>query len=185
MKNNILYVYGYGSSAKSETAKLLKSIFKDDNVYCVNYPQHNIKKSIELLQNTIKSNDINIVVASSYGAFVSLFLKNTIKFLFNPCMKPSVELPKIRVADKEFLEECKKYEGEMDKIPFENTVLTYGMFSNKDELLGIKYYEMFKHYGTPVPINTCGHRVNEETLKFLKENMSIMMKNIKTDWMKL
>lgn len=184
-QNNILYVYGYGSSTMSETGQTLANIFKDDKVYCVNYPQHDIKKSIEILQTTIKVLDINIVVASSYGAFVALFLRNVVKVLYNPCMKPSEELPKIGVVDEEFLKECKQYEKKMHKIPFENTVLTYGMFSNKDELLGIKYFEMFKQFGTPVHISTCGHRVNKETLRILKANLPFMMDKAREEWLKL
>ena len=183
--NKILYIYGYGSNCTSQTALSIKAIFKEDEVYCIDYPQHDIKKSIEILQDFIRKNDINIVIASSYGAFVSLFLNNVIKILYNPCMKPSYELPKIGVTDKTFLDECKQYEDKMDKIPFENTVLTYGMFSTNDELLGNKYYNMFKQFGTPIDVPTCGHRVNYVTLEILKDWLSIIIDDIKKEWHKL
>lgn len=158
---NILYIYGFNGSKKSVTAKILKEVFPEHNIYCVDYPQNNIENSLKILQSYIYKNNINVVIASSYGAFISLFLRNVVKFLINPCMCPTDELPKIGASD-EYVKDAAKYEKCLDKINFDESLITFGLFSNHDELFGVKYKKDFKYFGIVITINKCGHRANKE-----------------------
>ena len=164
IKMNILYIYGYGGSANSATKNSLVEVFPEHNIRCVDYQQDNIEKAVDFLQNYIYNNKINIVVASSYGAFISLFLRNVIKFLINPCMNPSVELKKLNISDA-IINDAKKNENKLSNISFDESLITFGLFSDHDELFGEKYKEMFKYYGEAVSITKCGHRANKEMLE--------------------
>lgn len=161
---NILYIYGYGSNSHSETAKLIQEVFCHDTVFCIDYPQDDVRTAIELLQNFVDENRIELVIASSYGAFVALFLNNVVKILINPCMSPSVELPKID-ADPQVVQYATEYEMKMNEIPDANGVVTFGLFSDHDELLGKRYWEMFKQYGHVQEIRLCGHKANRDMLE--------------------
>ena len=161
---NILYIYGYNGSPDSVTGKNLKEVFPEHNVYCIDYPQNDIESAINALQKYVYTNNINVVVASSYGAFISLFLRNVVKFLINPCMRPTVELPKIGVPD-EFVKDAAKYEERLTDISFDESLITFGLFSDHDELFDEKYKETFKYFGKVISINKCGHRANKEMLE--------------------
>lgn len=161
---NILYIYGYGSNSHSETAKLIQEVFCHDTVFCIDYPQDDVRTAIELLQNFVDENRIELVIASSYGAFVALFLNNVVKILINPCMSPSVELPKIG-ADPQVVQSATEYEMKMNEIPNAIGLVTFGLFSDHDELLGKRYWEMFKQYGHAREIRLCGHKANRDMLE--------------------
>jgi predicted esterase YcpF (UPF0227 family) len=179
---NILYIYGYNGSSESTTAKLLKEVFQEHSVHCIDYPQNNIENALAILQDYIYDNNVNVVIASSYGAFISLFLRNVVKVLINPCMNPSVELPKIGAAD-EFVKDAAKYESKLNQINFDDTLVTLGLFSDHDELFGEKYKEGFKYYGDVISVNKCGHRANREMLEYeLKPIFEPWVKSAVNKW---
>ncbi|WP_296864507.1 hypothetical protein [uncultured Methanobrevibacter sp.] len=179
---NILYIYGYNGSSNSVTGKNLKEVFPEHNVYCIDYPQNDIKSAVDTLQNYIYTNNINVVIASSYGAFISLFLRNVVKFLINPCMRPTTELPKIGAPD-EFVKDAAKYEKNLSSISFDESLITFGLFSDHDELFGEKYKETFKYFGNVISISKCGHRATKEMFEQeLKPIFNNCVNNAIHDW---
>ena len=179
---NILYIYGYNGSSNSITKKNLEEVFPEHNVYCIDYPQNDIKSAVDTLQNYIYTNNINVVIASSYGAFISLSLRNVVKFLINPCMRPTIELPKIGAPD-EFVKDAAKYEKNLSNISFDESLITFGLFSDHDELFGEKYKETFKYFGNVISVSKCGHRATKEMFEQeLKPIFNNCVNNAINDW---
>lgn len=160
----ILYVYGYGGSPVGSTATTLRRLLPQHELCCINYPQYDGRLAHATLCHFVKSEQVSLVVASSLGAFLSLAIPDVDRIVINPCMLPSVELPKIQV-DRAM---CATY------APFEQRVMypdvdaarrTVGVFSTRDELLEDRYSAHFaSHYGRIVFTDRCGHKANEEML---------------------
>lgn len=71
--HNILYIYGYGSNPNSNTYSWLKSNFKDKNVVCYWYDQHNPEEAINSLSYIVShSSDIDLIIGSSLGGWIAM-----------------------------------------------------------------------------------------------------------------
>lgn len=161
----ILYVYGYGGSPAGSTATTLRRLLPQHELFCMDYPQYDGRLAHAMLCHFVKSEQVPLVVASSLGAFLTLAIPDVDRIVINPCMLPTVELPKIRVSRAM----CATY------APFERQVMypdadtarrTVGVFSTRDELLGDRYSGHFaSHYGRIVFTDRCGHKSNVEMLR--------------------
>ena len=161
----VLYIYGYGSNEKSNTAKSLQNILGDDyKVITVYYGQLQPNEAIEYLANYICENEIDAVIGSSLGGFYALqpFLDEIPTIVINPCMKPSVELPKIGCS-AEIAERFKRYEN------YNMKKNVYGLFGTDDEL--IDYHTLFeKTFGkNSFSFFKSQHRPTESQLRNVKE----------------
>jgi hypothetical protein len=67
--NNILYIYGYGSSTNSNTYQWLKHNLTNDNVYCEAYDQSDPETSVPYLCEIVLEKNINIIIGSSFGGW--------------------------------------------------------------------------------------------------------------------
>lgn len=132
-KVRIVCVHGYKGKAENLTYRRLRRIFSNAEIIAEEYDLTDgaaVLKRIEELKPDILS-------GNSLGAFYAMAYKRTCKrILINPCLVPSVEIPKL---DSFVSVDAVKYWKELEK-----TVLvtgytdTFGIFAKDDELFRFK-----------------------------------------------
>ena len=170
MVKKVLYIYGYGSNENSETRtnlqKVLGKSYQVDSIY---YNQLQPNEAIEYLSNVVENGCYDCAIGSSLGGFYVMKLWNADvkKIVINPCMLPSVELPKIG-CKKDIAARFKKFETYQ-----RDDKKLYGLFGVHDEL--INFREMFINEASYNIITfNAGHR---PTLKEL-DRISEILKNL-------
>lgn len=164
-KKNALYIHGLGSNKNSSTSQTIKE----------NFPEYRwITETFDLtspgvldkINHIIHTNKIKLVVASSLGAFYATLIEESVaRILINPCLKPSVEIPKLeKLSDKQIkmFEELEKQSTSI--IDNEIRGCTFGVFGTEDELFSYKD-EFAKRYGKSRLITVSGkHRLDKNTI---------------------
>ena len=147
---NILYVHGFGSNKNSNTGKYLKDYFKGHKVYTHTFDLLDIDATMSEIDMLIKKYNISLLIGSSFGGFYVLNNKmGTQRLVINPCMKPSVELPKITTVPEDFIQRLEKIESTyLNNIDAETRATTFAIFGKDDELFSYKdlYAKNFNHY---------------------------------------
>lgn len=162
---NVLYIHGLGSSANSKTTKALKTYLGNNvNFFAETWDLTNpsIYKDIN---KYVADNNIQLVIASSLGAFYAICITDSVaKILINPCMKPSVEIPKLTDISHEQIEAFIKLEEKAySRVDAEMRMCTFAGFGNKDELFN--YQALFrKTYGDNMIVVPGGHRLDNTSL---------------------
>lgn len=171
---NLLYIHGYGGSGNSRTAKALQTYLPENyTVFEPCFPV-NTAESVKLAEETIRKHHIDIVVASSLGAFTALQLCGIPKIVINPCIYPSKELPKREDIPEAILLNFEIFEKEIFKnIDEKEKAYTFGVFSTKDELFSYKD-EFSKHYPNVQTIEDT-HRISVENVEKVIVPMIIAM----------
>lgn len=165
---NILYIHGLGSDKNTSTGKYLKQYFGEDNKVIVDtFELLDPQKMLVHLGKMLSKYKIDLIVASSLGAFYALNIGSRLpKVLFNPCMKPSNELPKL--IDDLSAKTINKFQM-LEKsiyniVDAEDRATTYAAFAGNDELFS--YLSFYKHtYKINFKIISGGHRVGNENIK--------------------
>ena len=148
MKKNALYIHGFMGNPKGGTFETLNKTLKNWDVHSIPFPElhTDISKTHLLIKNYCKENNIELLVGASLGAFYVLQYEDLInKLVINPCMYPSIEIPKlkdrttgesIRLSEKVLsdLRIMEKYEN----ISEEQKKRTFGIFAKDDELFHFK-----------------------------------------------
>lgn len=134
-----LYIPGLGSNDQSRTGQLVKQYL--EGRYEVLVKAWNLTSDPEQVLNDISSyvrqSGTNMVIASSLGAFYALGVLpgSVAKILINPCMRPSVEIPKLGNISDRVVEQFKKLENlTYSNIDAEVRIATFAGFGNDDEL---------------------------------------------------
>lgn len=162
---NVLYIHGLGSSANSRTAKALRAYLGDRvNFFAETWDLTNpgIYKAIN---KYVANNHIQVVIASSLGAFYAMSITDSVaKILINPCMKPSIEIPKLTNLSQAQIDAFAKLEDKVyDRVDAEMRICTFAGFGNKDELFN--YQTLFrKTYGNDMVVVPGGHRLPDSSL---------------------
>lgn len=169
----VLYVYGYGGSHMSRSVEKLKRTLPEDKfeVMCWDYPQHDCQAAISFLEDKIKEHNIDIVVGSSLGSFLTMCLKvKCCKIIINPCLVPTVELPKLDtlpgkpVPSPQLIASYAPYEATIfNNIPDGS----HCFMADHDELFGNTYRSLMEAH-MPVTTIPGGHRLSEEALPIIK-----------------
>lgn len=157
----ICYVHGFGSTMNGETAKLFEKIGQElgYETYLAEYdPKHPIY-SMSLLNSFFEEFDIDIIVGASLGGFMTLYSTNRFKLLINPCMKPSIELPKIGYEGP--TDEYEDLESTYSNFDIEDSVVTRVLLGTDDELLGRRYEKMIKTKFAQTSLIKSTHRPDE------------------------
>ena len=168
IKEKIAYIPEYNDSPNGISFNILsKYLNKKYELVEIDYDEGAI--DIDSIKSELKSLGISKVIGSSLGGFLVLNLGNEFKkMVFNPCMKPSMELSKLGVS-KEIIS---KY-ASIEKIYFSylnNTELdknaTCGFFSDSDELFGPYGYKfLFRSYYHNAYNLKCGHDITDLVIK--------------------
>jgi len=163
-KRNILYIHGYGGTGNSRTAQALKTYLPENyHVFEPCFPLDPVE-AFELAKKTIKRQRIDMVVASSLGAFTALQLRYIPKIVINPCLYPSEELPKQTDVSEDILLNFRKLEKQIfEKIHDSEKSRTFGVFSSNDELFS--YKDEFSKYYPNIQIIEDTHRISVENVE--------------------
>lgn len=162
----VLYIYGWNSSQNSETVRNLQEMMPNHEVVSVSYDQKNPVEATKFFNQYIIDNDINIVVASSFGAFIGLNIGHSIyKFLINPCLKPSEEVSKLNDVSLNFINQCKQLENKEKIVDDEDMRFTTAFFAQKDELFSFKDQYIELGYFKQVDLKNEHHRLSLQGLK--------------------
>lgn len=159
---NILYVHGLNGKENSNNSQIIKRIFPESKCIAPYFDFNNKspKKILSEINNIIFVNDIDLIIGTSLGAFFVLKAdSDCYKIVINPCMIPSIELPKldntIDISDYKQLE-SKKFNIEYPEF-------VYGIFGTNDELFS--YVNKFsKEIGFNILTTNDKHRITETSL---------------------
>ena len=141
---NLLYIYGFNSSAKTSTsARTFKTELVNFNVYTPEYPQEDGEKAYKFLQKYIDENDIDIVVGTSLGGFLALCLKCDYKIIINPACGAGDDIIKIGAS----IEQMSSYNKIRDLYLWkQHPKKQIALFGKYDNLVNYKS-EYIKKYG--------------------------------------
>ena len=168
VKEKIAYIHGYNGSPNGVSFNILsKYVNKNYELIWINYDEENI--DIDSLKLELKSLGISKVIGSSLGGFIALNFGNEFKkIVFNPCMKPSVELPKLGASEKmvtKYASLENKFFSNLQGNEFDKAT-TYGFFGDSDELFGPYGYKfLFKSYYRNAYNIKCGHQIEDSAIK--------------------
>ena len=101
----ILYIHGFRTTYDSYIATLLKKHFRDELISSDH--SHKPLKAIKQLEEIIKNNDIDGIIASSIGGYYATYLSSKYDLktvLINPSVNP-------HKTTREFIGQIKKYDG--------------------------------------------------------------------------
>lgn len=186
----ILFVYGFGGSPESTFCHLIREALpaSEYEVLCYDYPQEDIEATRELLTSIIEREGIDIVIGTSLGGFITLSLDTTLpRVVINPCMMPTVELPKLEPREghpedkkpsEEMLAGYKRYEDGVNHGFYNHSPKIIGLFAKNDELLGTKYKKPFKTYYDNARLIPGGHHGNPEAIPAVVQAIKDVMKPI-------
>jgi predicted esterase YcpF (UPF0227 family) len=163
-KIHILYIHGYGGNGNSRTAQALARNLPEN--YYIFSPRFSLNpiEALELAKQFVQNKPIDIVVASSLGAFTALQLRGVPKILINPALYPSKELPKRADIPEDILLIFLRLEKQtFDNINDKEKAQTFGVFSTNDELFSYKH-EFSAHYPNIQSMEDT-HRISVENVK--------------------
>lgn len=169
---NVLYIHGYGSDANSSTGQeIRKNLPETFKVFTHSFSNdYHVFKSmsdnIDKARKLTKAHQIDMIVASSMGAFIAMGCSNIPKILINPCMLPSEQL-KLRIAPtitEIELDKYREYEslltaGESERMH------TYGLFATNDELFSYKAHFKSRYSADNVYIMNDQHRISANSIQ--------------------
>lgn len=141
----ILYVYGYGGSATGSTVTMLQRLMPEGySIEAFTYTQADCAKARQEILAYIAEHEIDLVMGSSLGAFITLTLTGVPRIVVNPCWEPSVVLP-VLGAPASLVATYAAFEEAIEHPEDPERVQAY--FADADELLGDKYIERYqRHY---------------------------------------
>lgn len=164
----ILYVHGFNSTPYSNTYNTFKKLLNPDfyELHTIDYDPKDPKTAVAEIKKYVKENEIDIIIGSSLGGFLTLNIFGVSRIVINPCWNPAVELPLIG------------YDGPTDvyetmladlrqALDDEEAGLVSGCFAPEDELLGKKYVNIFQKYFLRLYAIPGGHRVSNEAAELI------------------
>lgn len=171
----LLYIHGYNGSPEGSSCRLFRKHMPQDEwqVIGMDYTQDDCAVALREIRETIEREDIDLVVGSSLGGFLTLLTTGIERIVINPCYSPSVELPKLGphnglpAPSKEMIATYAAFEPQLKTFTHEERKLVTGYFAEEDELLEDRYQDEFikdirGFYEIPG-----GHHVSEEAVEII------------------
>lgn len=167
----VLYVHGYNGSPTGSSYTLFKNELDKSKyeLHTIDYSPEDPEGAVTAIKKYVKEHKIGLVIGSSLGGFLTLFLYGAMRIVINPCWNPAVELPLIGYTGptdvyERMLQELVKTTDE------EEAELCCGCFALGDELLGAKYRDTFSRYFSRIYDIPGGHHVTHEAVdKIVRE----------------
>ena len=155
MKNklSILYVHGLNSDGNSITGKLIERALRealptvDITVKHPTFPK-TCTEALEVLNK--ESKEVNIVIGTSLGGFITLNARTKYRIVFNPALRPSETLLELGESN-EVASSYKPYEDKLYKsIDGEDRITTVSYFADNDTVVrdGDEFKKIFHHINT-------------------------------------
>ena len=174
----ILYVHGYhGNPFSGSFPKLSKYAAEADfggeevEMHYYDYDSHYPAGSIAGLRKYHQEHKIDLMLGSSLGAFLVMNCPGVLRVAINPCLTPSVELPKIDYDGRvdgyvhcEALLGAESASGDMD--------LCIGCFAEEDEIFGTKYKPVFEQYFKTTYDIPGGHSLSEDGARWIMTELA-------------
>lgn len=164
----ILYVHGFNSTPYSNTYNTFKSLLDPDfyELHTIDYDPKDPKAAVAEIKKYVKENEIDTIIGSSLGGFLTLHIFGVSRIVINPCWNPADELPKLGYDGptdvyKNMLADLRQ------ALDDEEAGLVSGCFAPDDELLGKKYVNIFQKYFLRLYAIPGGHRVSPEAAKII------------------
>lgn len=177
----LLYVHGYNGMPEGYSCNLIKSVLPEGyTIEGVDYDQNDCALARQQILEYIKTHNMDLVIGSSLGGFITLTLPGIKRFVINPCCLPSVELPKIDVPQK-LIDTYKPFEPLLDHISEEDRQLVRGFFGDHDELLGDRYIGFFESRFGHLQHITSGHHLSMEGAKVIAGCLEAYFQEIDTN----
>lgn len=134
----LLFIHGYNGSPYGNSYNLLNDAI-DHSKYellTIDYDATDPEHSLEEIMAYVKSNGINMIIGTSLGGFLALNCFGVPRIVHNPCMRPSVELPKVGMNVSDALR-YKHLEDMFDNYADQNErLIVSAVFALDDQLLG-------------------------------------------------
>ena len=152
----ILFIHGLGSDKNSDTGKMVKEILKDyGTVDAETYNLTDLGNTFKKLYDKINYEDYTMVIGHSFGGFYTLltntFSKKLKKIVINPCVLPSIEIPKLTSVDPDFRETFEEYEQYFSpEFLLAKADDNFGIFGRDDPLFS--YRSLYNAF-----FNNCGN----------------------------
>lgn len=156
----------------SRSPKLLRALLPSDEyvVGCYDYPQEDCEKALDCLERLILEQKVDIVMGSSLGAFLALCLPVSIpKIIVNPCLVPSVELPKLEGEGRHAKPSqavVDTYHSHEKDVFCHLTDGSHCFMAEEDELLGNTYRKQMEEHLAVTSLPD-GHRISEAAMKVI------------------
>ena len=174
--NNILYIYGYGSSPKSSTYQWLKHNLVNDNVYCEEYDQGNPDISVSHLCKVVLEKNINIIIGSSFGGWYALHVAGRTGrkcILINPLTDKNLKEVLGNTCQCHYIENILKFQNqhplfESNENTFElwdtidNGCFTWVILGKADEVIPFQIQDIQKYVKHVVEIPDGNHHLSDE-----------------------
>jgi predicted esterase YcpF (UPF0227 family) len=151
MGRKILYIHGFNGSAKSEKVSALKAKMPDDTIIAPQFSNDikDVEANITLANTTARENWIDAVFGTSLGGFTALLVDSVdcVKVVHNPCLRPSIEMPKLTEVSPETIAVLERLEKKLPLLG--DSTQTWGLFAKHDELFSYKalFDQFYRHEG--------------------------------------
>ena len=163
-KFKAIYVHGYKGETFGNSFNLLKKYLENSIIsleYSLDYNYKNLGDAVKLLEETVKEHNINIIISTSLGSFISMSanVPRAFKAIINPCLDPVNEIPKLDPNT-----DIDRFSYLVKELEFENNMNCIGFFAIEDELFGDKFENKFfsiTHGANIVHIDG-GHSISKE-----------------------
>lgn len=170
MQKKILYIYGYGSSPKSNTYEWLKDNLPNTKVYCYKYEQADPENSIPYLCSLVRELNIDIVIGSSLGGWYAMHVASICSLpsmLINPVTDSTLEqvISHVSNNDNHIVHKLVEYSKE------------YPLFETKEHWTGYRWDNAENGYYSVLIWSD-----NDEVIKRIKILPTEFHKNILTKY---
>ena len=165
----ILYIHGYNGNKHGVSYQRIKKYAKGFDVVAIDYDQEKPNEAIRTILDYVYDNNIDLVIGSSLGGFLTMNCFDIPRVVINPCIMPVMELPKLGykgpTSDYKILQKSL-----LNYKPDSLEKLTcIGCFGDNDELFGTKFLETFKSKGYKAYNIQSTHQISEKGAKQLME----------------
>lgn len=176
---NILYVHGYGGHENGSSSSIIRKALKDNgidaNVYAPPIPLDNPEEAIRFVVNAASGMDL--VIASSLGALVSLFSPDHRKLLINIAFPKDIEenIPEYSKGKLDYLQ--KKLDILLNNVDVEDKECMYFLFGENDKIAH-NIDEISSKYGNAhIFSNSMGHELDETASDDIAEIVKIILED--------
>ena len=163
-KLKAIYVHGYKGETFGNSFNLLKKYLENSIIsleYSLDYNYKNLNDAVKLLEETVKEHNIDIIISTSLGSFISMSanVPGTFKAIINPCLDPVNEITKLDPNT-----DIDRFSYFVKELEFENNMNCIGFFDIEDELFGDKFENKFFSitHGANIIHIEGGHSISEE-----------------------
>ena len=139
----VLYIHGFNGSPSGSTGTFVRKRFGKANVVAPQFDLMDHEATRAKIEEILRSDGIEIVVGHSFGGFYALEAarEGIFTIAVNPCMRPSVEIPRLSETPvpEEWVAAFREREERLcASVPEEVRRSTFAVFGKEDELFSYK-----------------------------------------------